>query len=229
METLTGLAAQCSTSGRPAGLAAGGRLASLGLHAHAGCYLGRQAPSSSLRGTSLLPLFQSERRSAQSGQRCCDAHPRSGRRRGAAVTSAVFGGLGKLFKNDIAERTRGQYQVPGCIVAPEKHTTVRSALGSATPGGVVVESTLLCTFQGRVDAINVLEPKMKALSDEALRGCTEDLQARYERGETLDDLLVDAFAVRCTVQGVLPRIKLISCLCLNVLPSARVVPLGCPA
>ena len=47
-----------------------------------------------------------------------------------------------------------------------------------------------------MDAINALEAKMKALSDEALRGCTEDLQRRCMRGETLDDLLVDAFAVR---------------------------------
>ena len=52
-----------------------------------------------------------------------------------------------------------------------------------------------------MDAINALEPKMKALSDEALRGCTEDLQARCKRGETLDDLLVDAFAVRSYCAG----------------------------
>ena len=58
-----------------------------------------------------------------------------------------------------------------------------------------------CCVQGRVDAINALEPKMKALSDEALRGCTVALQARYERGETLDDLLVDAFAVRFMCAG----------------------------
>ena len=119
METRSGLAAQCSTSGRPAGPSARGRLASLGVHAHAGCYLGRQAPSSSLRGTPLLPLVNSERRSALSSQRCREVHYRTGRRRDAAVTSAVFGGLGKLFKkSDIAERTRGQYQVAGRTIAP---------------------------------------------------------------------------------------------------------------
>ena len=119
METRSGLAAQCSTSGRPAGPTAGGRPASLGVHAHAGCYLGRRAPSSSLSGTPLLPLVQGERRSAPSSQRCREMHYRSGRRRNTAVTSAVFGGLGKLFKkNDIAERTRGQYQVAGHTTAP---------------------------------------------------------------------------------------------------------------
>lgn len=130
METRSGLAAQCSTSGRPAGPAPGGRLASLGVHAHAGCYLGRQAPSSSLRGTPLLPLVQSERRSSPSSQRCREVRYTTGRRRNTAVTSAVFGGLGKLFKkNDIAERTRGQYQVAGRTIAPY-NTSSCSAFGS---------------------------------------------------------------------------------------------------
>ena len=47
----------------------------------------------------------------------------------------------------------------------------------------------------RVPAINDLEPQMQALSDEALAGKTAEFRARLEKGETLDDLLPEAFAV----------------------------------
>ncbi|MFP5447294.1 MAG: preprotein translocase subunit SecA [Alphaproteobacteria bacterium] len=50
-------------------------------------------------------------------------------------------------------------------------------------------------FQARVAKINALEPKMEALSDEALRGKTEEFRARLAKGETLDQLLEEAFAV----------------------------------
>jgi preprotein translocase subunit SecA len=50
-------------------------------------------------------------------------------------------------------------------------------------------------MQSRVDAINALEPKYKAMSDEELRGQTADFKKRLAAGETLDDLLVEAFAV----------------------------------
>jgi preprotein translocase subunit SecA len=46
-----------------------------------------------------------------------------------------------------------------------------------------------------VDRINGLEPSMQALSDEELRAKTGEFKARLERGETLDDLLPEAFAV----------------------------------
>ena len=51
------------------------------------------------------------------------------------------------------------------------------------------------TFQGRVAAINALEPKMEALSDAELRAKTEEFKARFAKGETLDQLLNEAFAV----------------------------------
>ena len=47
----------------------------------------------------------------------------------------------------------------------------------------------------RVDRINALEPGMQALSDEELRAKTDEFRQRYEAGETLDDLLEEAFAV----------------------------------
>jgi preprotein translocase subunit SecA len=48
---------------------------------------------------------------------------------------------------------------------------------------------------GKVAQINALEPQMSALSDEALRGKTDEFKARLAKGETLDQLLNEAFAV----------------------------------
>ncbi len=47
----------------------------------------------------------------------------------------------------------------------------------------------------RVAAINEFESRIKALSDEELRGKTADFRARLAKGETIDDLLHEAFAV----------------------------------
>jgi preprotein translocase subunit SecA len=45
-----------------------------------------------------------------------------------------------------------------------------------------------------VDAINKLEPDFVKLSDEALQGKTAEFRERLEKGETLDDILPEAFA-----------------------------------
>jgi preprotein translocase subunit SecA len=50
-------------------------------------------------------------------------------------------------------------------------------------------------FSTRALAINALEPKFSALSDEELRAKTAEFRARLEKGETLDNLLNEAFAV----------------------------------
>jgi len=42
--------------------------------------------------------------------------------------------------------------------------------------------------------INALEPQMQQLGDEALRAKTQEFRDRYEKGETLDELLPEAFA-----------------------------------
>jgi preprotein translocase subunit SecA len=47
----------------------------------------------------------------------------------------------------------------------------------------------------RANKITALEPQMQALSDEALRGKTEEFKARVAKGESLDSLLNEAFAV----------------------------------
>jgi preprotein translocase subunit SecA len=46
-----------------------------------------------------------------------------------------------------------------------------------------------------VDEINILEPEMAALNDEQLLDETAELKQRLAQGETLDDILPDAFAV----------------------------------
>ena len=50
-------------------------------------------------------------------------------------------------------------------------------------------------LQGKVDAINAAEPTYKAMSDDDLKQMTATLKGRHEAGESLDDLLVDAFAI----------------------------------
>ncbi len=50
-------------------------------------------------------------------------------------------------------------------------------------------------LQGKVDAINAAEPTYKAMSDDDLKQMTATLKGRHDTGESLDDLLVDAFAI----------------------------------
>ncbi|MEG3638696.1 preprotein translocase subunit SecA [Magnetococcus sp. PR-3] len=53
----------------------------------------------------------------------------------------------------------------------------------------------LRTLQPLVDRINGLEKEYEALSDSELTGKTYEFKARLEKGETLDELLPEAFAV----------------------------------
>ena len=69
-------------------------------------------------------------------------------------------------------------------------------------------------FTGQVDSILALEEQYKALTDEELKAKTAELKARLEQGETLDDILVDAFAAvreaAARVLGMRPyRVQLI--------------------
>ena len=45
-----------------------------------------------------------------------------------------------------------------------------------------------------VDKVESYRDEMKALSDEELRGKTKEYKERLEKGETLDDLLPEAYA-----------------------------------
>jgi len=54
---------------------------------------------------------------------------------------------------------------------------------------------LLKQYQRNVERINALEPQTAALTDEQLRAKTEEFRGRVAKGETLDLLLPEAFAV----------------------------------
>ena len=54
---------------------------------------------------------------------------------------------------------------------------------------------LLRQYRKTVEAINALEPDVQKLSDEALAGRTVEFRERIARGEALDSLLPEAFAV----------------------------------
>ncbi|HET7579413.1 MAG TPA: preprotein translocase subunit SecA [Bacillales bacterium] len=53
----------------------------------------------------------------------------------------------------------------------------------------------LSRFEKKADAVEALAPEMKKLSDEELRAKTDEFKDRLANGETLDDLLAEAFAV----------------------------------
>jgi len=53
----------------------------------------------------------------------------------------------------------------------------------------------LKSLEPRIKAINALEPEIQALSDDELKGKTAEFRERLEKGEKLDNLLVEAFAV----------------------------------
>ena len=50
-------------------------------------------------------------------------------------------------------------------------------------------------LQPTIDAINALEPRYQAMSDAELRQQTAEFKKRLAAGQTLDDILIEAFAV----------------------------------
>ena len=57
-----------------------------------------------------------------------------------------------------------------------------------------VNDRALKRLDKEIAAINALEPELEALDDAALQACTEAFRARLTNGETVDDLLIEAFA-----------------------------------
>ena len=58
-----------------------------------------------------------------------------------------------------------------------------------------VNDRKLKPLRRRVQKINTLEPMIEALSDQALRGKTDEFRKRLADGASLDDILDEAFAV----------------------------------
>ena len=77
-----------------------------------------------------------------------------------------------------------------------------------------------------VDRIEALDSQMQALSDEELRAKTQEFKDRYAAGESLDDMLPEAFAAvreaACRVLGMKPfRVQLIGGVVLHRAASRR--------
>ncbi|MPY73722.1 MAG: preprotein translocase subunit SecA [Alphaproteobacteria bacterium] len=73
----------------------------------------------------------------------------------------------------------------GLLKAP--NALLRSVFGTSN-------ERLIKLMQPAVEAINALEPELEKLSDEALRARTQQFRERLQNGETVDSLLVEAFA-----------------------------------
>jgi preprotein translocase subunit SecA len=90
----------------------------------------------------------------------------------STFTEGVMGFVTRLVggsSSDRVAKSLGYYRPKGS----ETHTVV--------PGSVLAK-------------VNALEPKMEALTDDELRGLSDTFRARLKAGETLDDLLPEAFA-----------------------------------
>jgi len=57
------------------------------------------------------------------------------------------------------------------------------------------EGKILRDLSKIVDKVNAFEPNISSLSDEQLRAKTDEFKSRLTQGQTLDDLLPEAFAV----------------------------------
>src|SRR5262249_38964888 len=80
-----------------------------------------------------------------------------------------------------------------------------TALGTGIERGITAlfgssNARYIKKLQPNVEAINALEPKFQAMRSDQLRGVTEVFRKRLHEGETLDDLLVEAFAA-CRESG----------------------------
>lgn len=80
------------------------------------------------------------------------------------------------------------------VVLGRFERTITGVFGSAN-------ARYLKRLTPKVEAINALASKMEAMSDDELREQTTLFRKRLEQGETLDDLLVEAFAV-CREAGL---------------------------
>ncbi|MGZ8744035.1 MAG: preprotein translocase subunit SecA, partial [Nocardioides sp.] len=56
------------------------------------------------------------------------------------------------------------------------------------------EGKILRQLEAIAKAVNAIEDDYVAMSDQELRGQTDDFRKRLEEGETLDDLMPEAFA-----------------------------------
>ncbi len=75
---------------------------------------------------------------------------------------------------------------------------------------------LLKQYRKIVAQINALEPSLEKLSDDALRGKTDEFKSRVAHGETLDALLPEAYAVVREASKRVMKCATLMCRCLVV-------------
>jgi len=113
------------------------------------------------------------------------------------VTITEFGGEMKLSHCEmkpagpVAEKSGVKGQRPTVLAQAVRVTRrLENSLLSLVGLGDPVEA-----MKPTVEAINALEPAMRALPDEALRAKTAEFKDRLAKGETADELMIEAYAV----------------------------------
>ncbi len=94
---------------------------------------------------------------------------------------------------DFLERIWDWLATGGSALSSGMERLITSLFGSAN-------ARYLKRLHPKVAEIGALEPKYQAMSDEELKAQTDQFRQRLEAGETLDDILVEAFAV-CRESG----------------------------
>lgn len=99
----------------------------------------------------------------------------------------------KLSKLSLATRKRSS----GTHLRMGLLDSFKKVVGSSDPTEALQQENdnLLKRYMQTVEKINALEATYEVLSDEELNGKTEEFKSRLQKGESLDSLLVDAFAV----------------------------------
>ena len=95
---------------------------------------------------------------------------------------------GLIKKMEVLERIWEVLSAIGNAVLSRFERGITSMFGSAN-------ARFLKRLQPKVDAINALESGYQQLSDEQLSAKTEEFRQRLDAGETIDDILVEAFAI----------------------------------
>ncbi|XRB03548.1 protein translocase subunit SecA [Pycnococcus provasolii] len=103
--------------------------------------------------------------------------------------------------NKLTRRAVREARVPRRAATHRRAPRTRALFGGN--GGNVLDNLLKGDpagktkkeYEERVAAVGKLEPAIKALDDDALRAKTDELKARVAAGTSLDDVLVEAFAV----------------------------------
>jgi preprotein translocase subunit SecA len=92
---------------------------------------------------------------------------------------------GRCFREEPRDATRGRRPAGTSLMINAILTKIVGSKNERT----------LKRMRANVERTNALEPATRALTDEQLRAKKDEFRARLDRGESLNDLLPEAFAV----------------------------------